>query len=189
MLGSHNSYTYLPSTSSFYNRFTNLWRCQNKTIQQQYDAGVRYFDVRVCEEKSNNRTMWRVAHGLVNLQLMYINLTILLKQFSKFKNIYLRIILEKGDATNFKNQIKLLLKKYDFINFVAVKKNWEVIYDKNNLHIIDYTYIPWHSGDTFWQNLSNFKFSSIQKYAKEHNPNLTLEMINDTNTVYFMDYV
>ena len=48
MIGSHNSFTYLKSTNSVINAVSAFWRCQVKSIQEQYKAGVRFFDSR-CE--------------------------------------------------------------------------------------------------------------------------------------------
>lgn len=68
MLGSHNSFTYLKATNTFYGQFPIVWRCQYKTIQEQYKDGIRFFDVRVKLEKKANRNMWRCAHGIVDLE-------------------------------------------------------------------------------------------------------------------------
>lgn len=53
MLGSHNSLTYL-EPATLVGKLLKPWVCcQNKTLTEQYDKGVRYFDIRVRFEKSN----------------------------------------------------------------------------------------------------------------------------------------
>ena len=47
MLGSHNSFSYL-KPEKWWMRIFNPWaKCQSKTLEEQYEAGVRVFDIRV----------------------------------------------------------------------------------------------------------------------------------------------
>lgn len=47
MLGSHNSISYL-HPRNFLGYITRPWnKCQNKTLEEQWNSGVRYFDIRV----------------------------------------------------------------------------------------------------------------------------------------------
>ncbi len=58
MLGSHNSMTYLPLTG--WSRILRPWvRCQSLTLMEQYNAGVRYFDIRI--RLVNGK--WRFCHN------------------------------------------------------------------------------------------------------------------------------
>ena len=51
ILGSHNSLSYLP-IKHWWQRFTAPWaRCQKLSLREQYDAGVRLFDIRVRFDK------------------------------------------------------------------------------------------------------------------------------------------
>jgi hypothetical protein len=49
----------------------------------------------------------------------------------------------------------------------------------------------WDVDASLSQNIKNFSLqaSSIKKWAKNHNPEITQEMIDDKDTLYFMDYV
>ena len=40
MLGSHDSFTYMVARNGIVDTFTSFWRCQEKTIKEQYDLGV-----------------------------------------------------------------------------------------------------------------------------------------------------
>ena len=47
MIGSHNTFSYLPAKHWWVTILKPWYKCQNKTIYEQYNSGVRYFDVRV----------------------------------------------------------------------------------------------------------------------------------------------
>lgn len=58
MLGSHNSISYLPIRG--WRRVLRPWvRCQDQTLLEQYDNGVRYFDIRI-RRKDN---AWVFCHN------------------------------------------------------------------------------------------------------------------------------
>lgn len=185
MLGSHNSFTYLKSTKKIFNWFSFLWKCQTKTIEQQKDSKVKYFDIRV---RFNKRGRWQVCHGIVDLELEFKSLEDILDMFCDSS---IRLILERGDDSHkylFKIRINELLHKYPQISYAAIKKNWEVLYD-NKLNIFDYTYQPWNSGKSFWENIKKFNFfSTIKRFAKKHNPIINDIVIKDSTNIYFIDY-
>lgn len=194
MIGSHNTFTFLSPKHKFFNLFKWLWRCQDKTIDEQYKAGVKYFDIRVSSG-------YKFAHGLVTLDTDYMLLGYILTYIKNtFPNAKCRIILERGNtketATFVTHVINLLASKYfypileQYVHQIIVKKDWKIIYDnpKMNLEIKDYSYVPRYSDKSFWYNLTHFKFDTIKHHSKS-NPTITKEMIEDKNVVYFMDYI
>lgn len=200
MIGSHNSYTYLKAVNKpIFNKFTKYWRCQYKSIQEQYDAGVRFFDIRVATELvkvgSKYKVMWRSCHGACNLDNIFTTLSVACKQFKDLgPDVKIRILLEKGDDNDiafFKNESEKILKRYSsIITQIVIKNKWQVIYeDWQGITMTDYCYIPWNSARSFWYNVKHFSNSTIQKWANEHNPTLTKEMIDDPKHIYFMDMV
>ena len=200
MLGSHNSYTgYEAVNKSVYNYFTKFWRCQTKSIQEQYKAGVRFFDIRVCAETVNvggkDKVMWRSCHGLVNVDNLFTTLSVCCKQFQSLgSDVKIRILLEKGnasDVTLFKNESEKVLKKYSgIITQIVIKDNWQVLYeDWKGLEVIDYCYIPWNSSKSWWYNVTHFTGSTIASWAKKHNPVINDIIINDKNVIHFMDCI
>lgn len=200
MLGSHNSFTCLSSVNNnIFNYLTKYWRCQTKSIQEQYKTGVRFFDIRVCTETVNvggkDKVMWRSCHGLVNVDNLFTTLTICCKQFKSMgDDVKIRILLEKGDDNDialFKTEAEKCINKYsDIITQIVIKDNWQILYeDWKGLKIIDYCYIPWNSGKSFLYNLTHFTGSSIESWAKSHNPVIDENLINDKTTIYFMDYI
>ena len=61
ILGSHNSWSYLPLRKWWMRPIAFMARCQNIDIRKQYEMGVRCFDLRIRYVK------WKlqVAHGLI----------------------------------------------------------------------------------------------------------------------------
>ena len=109
----------------------------------------------------------------------------------KMQNAYCRIIVERGDCSKVNNvldSIMVLLK--DNITEVRIKDGWELLY-KNpniNLNIIDMSFVPFHSGQPWWQEWKNIFKYPIKRWVKKHKTKLTKEQIEDPNTVYFVDY-
>lgn len=186
MIGTHDSFTYLKAKHKIYELFSFLWRTQTKSLEEQIKNGVTYFDIRVHRIKDNQ---WELCHGLVNFCKYYNTLSELMEDLSDSK---IRLILEKGtkaDEEVFRSIIYKLSHQYSNLVFSAIKKNWKVLYNKD-LILMDYTYIPFYSNLSFWQNIKRMNwFSTIKKWARKHNPVITQDMKDDINVVYFMDYV
>lgn len=184
MIGTHDSFTYLKAKHKVYELFSFLWRTQTKTIEKQKELGVKYLDVRVYKTKFND---WELCHGLVNFNKSYSSLATLLKELTDFN---IRLILEKGtkkDENEFEKIIYSLKYKYNNLVFAAIKKNWKVLHD-SHLYIIDYTYVPFYSNLSFWQNIKRMNwFNTIKKWAKKHNPIITQKMKENKDVVYFID--
>ena len=47
MIGSHHSATYLKEKSWWMTILRPWTRCQTKTLREQYNSGIRYFDFRI----------------------------------------------------------------------------------------------------------------------------------------------
>lgn len=184
MIGTHDSFTYLKAKHKIYELFSFLWRTQTKSLEEQIENGITYFDIRVHRTKDNQ---WELCHGLVNFDKSYQSLATLLKELARFN---VRLILEKGtkqDEIEFEKLIYVLKYRYNNLVFSAIKKNWKVLHN-THLAIMDYTYIPFYSDLSFWQNIKRMNwFSTIKKWAKKHNPVITQDMKNNINVVYFID--
>ena len=78
ILGSHNSWTFLPPRLWWMKLIKWTARCQNKSISEQYKAGVRCFDLRLKQDTSGQLC---IVHGLVKYQItkeeLYAQLSIL----------------------------------------------------------------------------------------------------------------
>lgn len=102
MIGSHNTYTYLKSTFWVYNIVKKYWKCQGKTIEEQYKFGVRFFDIRIFRDGSK----WRACHGMSNFKKTWTSVQEICydMKFNYPEAIY-RIVLEKGCDSKLYNEI------------------------------------------------------------------------------------
>lgn len=182
MIGTHDSYTFLPARKKLFEWFSFLWRTQVKSIAQQKEIGVTYFDVRVRRDGN----VWRVCHGLVDFDLTFKSIGEIVNIFSVYK---VRIILEREGSEDLFREEVLKNASCLALSFACIKSGWEVILDRDP-HIFDYTYTPWLSGVSFWDNIKRFNFfSTIKRWAKKHNPIINDILKKDSTNVYFMDYV
>lgn len=184
MIGTHDSYTYLTPRSLTHTILSFMWRTQDKNIEEQKKLGVTYFDIRV--RRDGNK--WRVCHGLVDFDLTFSTLNEILDLYLGYK---VRLILERGSKHHeqiFSDIIKIH-ENHPTLSFSCIKKGWKVLVDKDP-QIVDYTYVPWHSGLSFFENLKKFNFfSTIKRWSKKHNPNINDAIIEDSTKIYFIDYL
>lgn len=135
--GSHNSMTYLRAKNWFFEIFHIFWRCQNKTLQQQFDAGCRCFDFRV---RLNPKTLEpEFAHGIVALKSasVYDTLYNLADYAATHKEkVYFRIVLEDRKAYDYNEEwFKNLCEYVEWLNVKYVipfqgnrKGDWKQVY-------------------------------------------------------------
>ena len=120
-LGTHNSLTYLPP--QWYFRWLNFTsKCQNLTIEEQYDFGVRYFDFRI---KFTRKGKVRAGHGIMTYKA---DLDSIYNFLNKKGDCYINIVLEnfpwqkdKKDSL-FVRYVKEIIQKYPQIRFVGGEK-------------------------------------------------------------------
>lgn len=141
LIGSHNTMTYLkPSNWLLYLGYLISAKCQNKTLVEQIDSGVRVLDIRVFPEYDKHGiTFWRYGHGLTkftkNSPHIYIIANILNEKAKKDKKpMYMRIILERckseRDVQEFINLCEHLELNYPYVKFLGGnrKKDWKKCY-------------------------------------------------------------
>lgn len=190
MIGAHDCFTYLKARYRIFELFAFMWRTQTKSILEQAQAGVIYFDIRVRREKNK----WRVCHGLVDFPLTFDTIIDIVRYFNTCNAInkstpYLRVILERGTGEDiFEAQINDAIDTFtnSHIVFVCIKKGWRVILN-NDPKLVDQTFVPFLSNLSFIQNIKRGKFwNTIKRYAKKY-PITSKE--KKSKTVYFKDYV
>lgn len=138
IIGSHNTMSYMNPKHWWMKPFVFMARCQDKSIQEQYEHGVRLFDLRFVFDKKGKIGF---AHGLMSFKgdvdevLNYLN--------SLPEQVYVRILNERDKNYDLFidkcNQIQL---KYQNIKFFGGhnKKDWKQLFVFNNavnLPIID----------------------------------------------------
>lgn len=192
MIGSHDTFTYLKSTNSLYNTVTQFWRTQTKTLAEQYEVGVRYFDVRIVfDKKMGNKNLWRAAHGDCKLNKLFLGIQSIINIFSALPGSVFRIVLEDSkDKDLFIEELNSISDKKGLV-YAAIKNPWILIWEDKNarFNIQDFTYKPIDTGKSVWYNITHFKLSTIKSWAEKHNPVLSQQMIDDPINVYWIDYV
>lgn len=112
--------------------FTLFSRCQNKTLIEQYDAGVRYFDIRIRKTKRG----WIAAHGIWETKEDIYNLLTELNNHAK-ETIIISICYEGKGVYEEKDFIYELKTKFDkiIVTYYAVKKPyWHIVEWFNNVN-------------------------------------------------------
>lgn len=206
MIGSHDTFTYLKS-SWIYNNCKKYWKCQKKSIEEQYEFGIRMFDVRVFWDKK-----WRLCHGKANLKgISWNTLTDIAEYMAKTcpEAIY-RLWLEKGDDKEFKKQVEDLknnLPDNSLLWRVGIKstKEWKNgIYNRNDvLYKLGYEFAlhntweyPCYELHGNIQDLDDVFSVDLRKEAKKINANLKFfddknklkAMLESKDKLYLIDY-
>lgn len=123
---SHNTMTYLIPKYWIFRPFRFMAKCQEKTLEEQYKCGVRYFDFRIVFID----TIPHFAHGLITFKgdvykyLDFLN--------SCEDKIYVRILNERNKNFNlFIDFCKEIQSKYSNIIFLegVNKKDWRCVYN------------------------------------------------------------
>ena len=131
MLASHDSLTGYPLKTWWYKPFEFMAKCQDKDIESQLKAGVRYFDLRF--NFHNNR-----LYGQHGFMVYDITISKVLEIFNNWtfinkENIYYRIILEDTLDKNIefdhflklvKIKLKLYSNKYMHVHWIGQKSKW-----------------------------------------------------------------
>lgn len=202
MIGSHNSMTYLPPKHWFWRLFTPFWRCQNKSIKEQIDAGVKLFDIRVVWDRKLDS--WQFAHGLVQFgwkkgDPLSVGIEPTLTLLETHGCLY-RIVLERGseyDEERFKSWFgfgaDIWWKFHPHCISAIIKRGWRSIrsrkfdYAFKNLQLADHSFVPFRSDRPWWRQLSWRMFCTPRLWAKRHNT-VKKKWIKSKKTVHFYDF-
>lgn len=186
ILGSHNSWSYLPPKKWWTKPFAFIAKCQRIDIKRQYELGVRCFDLRVKFE----RGVPTIAHGCMTYKYNMTQLYEDLSYLNSCGDCVIRILHEvrnKKDYTDynvvcFKQFCTNLCKLFPNIKFWCGRNlyNWKV------------------DCDFYYKPTCEEKYSSVQPpkwiddwwpfiYAKLHN-----KKIKETGTtldILLIDFV
>lgn len=136
IIGTHNSMTFLRPAKWYGWFMIPFARCQNKDIEQQWEAGARVFDLRV---KFDRYGYSHFAHGLYDCSpsfTLYHALTLIEQLHLCHKEeVYVRLILEDTKNENyqaeyFRKACKRIEKEFEHIHFFGGnrKGNWTKLY-------------------------------------------------------------
>lgn len=184
-LATHDSATGERSKNLLHSLFSIFAKTQTKTIKEQYEVGVRYFDLRVDKRLDLCHGLWKANKNLVDILSE-------LKEYAT-EPVYITITIERRYSEqvyrDILDQIDTLLGYYckDIITvYIAKKKPWEVL--------VYYTKVPVVAGylsvPTPKQYLTlPFKdwrrYIPIPKYLKKITPNTEV----GENTFLMVDFV
>ena len=111
-----------------------FWRCQTKTLDEQYKLGVRAFDIRVIAVEKDGMVCWEVGHGIARVKQYFVNLEDICVYFKKnYPGSFVRIMLEKngndlGIRAAFEKEAIEAIQKYgDMIWTIYVKSAIKII--------------------------------------------------------------
>lgn len=159
-IATHDSGTGERGLTIFHDMFSFFSKCQDKTIVEQWNNGVRYFDLRVSKSL-------HLAHGLweskITLEEVLNGLNELAKDDSK-NPTYIMITIERNynDEIIYElvSYLRSLKKKYSNLIFISINRKrpkWEtIVFYKQVKCVSDYLSVPWI---TEWKkiNLKNWK--------------------------------
>lgn len=193
-IGSHNSWSFAP-TAWYIPRFT--CKCQNKSIDEQYKAGVRLFDLRL---QLVELYQWKVAHGSA---IFKVDWREDLAWLNSKGDCYVRVVLEYNKEPENVDVIESLFRGYcDRLEelFPAIKFfggnrkwDWKRLYEFKNP---DEPLLDKYSSTTSWFKSKNKLLRIIDDwwpwlYAKFHNKEIKrhYELYGPSDKWLFIDFV
>ena len=141
LLGSHNSWSYLPVAKWYMKPFAFMAKCQEVDIREQYETHrVRCFDLRV---KFDNNNKFVLAHGSAVYKYDTSKLLCDLNYINSKEDCYVRVIHEvrkKKEHTD-----KAMDSFSEFCNFLMKTFKHTKFWCGRNLYNWEYDYIFWYS--------------------------------------------
>ena len=106
-LATHNSLTYLEPKCWFLKLFKFCYQCQDKSIHQQINDGVKYFDFRIS---FNSLRSLEVRHKLIAFKCDYSDFMELLMMMNHKKDLVIRMVLEKNTKETDEEDFRIICK-------------------------------------------------------------------------------
>lgn len=211
MIGSHDSYTFHKATKGIYNKslVRRTWKAQNMSLDEQYEHGVRMFDVRVCRDGNK----WRVCHGAAEFDETFASIQCICDFFDRlYPDAIYRIWLEKGSKAVEKRFIAESVNDYCHCSLcdsypnlwrVGIKsyKEWTKGICNNNDSLYNRGYLfakdaPW-SGNCHelhgTMSFKNYFKGSLESQAKKYNRKIMntvpKDQIYGKEHLYLIDFV
>lgn len=179
IIGTHNSLTYAKPTK-WYGKILNFTsKCQNLSIEEQFNLGVRLFDIRIVNCNINKYT----KHGLIEYDITPKEAIDMLNKLAENTKINIFIYINSESKLETQNQIQefsTLLKELenDTCEYITIcggytKPGWKkvvdctnpVIYEKH-WEFLNFTYYCNNKFIGFIRNVLHF---SPKYWAKKYN--------------------
>lgn len=200
ILGSHNTMTYLKPRKwwMWFGKF--MAKCQKLTIEEQYEKGARFFDLRISFIEENGIIKPIFSHGLIDYKG---EVTGALEFLNNKSDVQCRIIYEKGnDPELFKQYVQHWMTIYPNLKITSTqaKGNWinqvepntpsipiKDCYASCNGHYPKYEKLP---GILRYKSWSGFLIDDLWPwiYAKLHNKK-NLDQYKDSDIILLIDFI
>lgn len=184
MIGSHNTLSYLPP-KNLWGKITRLWnKCQDKTIEEQFNTGVDYFDIRINLYNEE----WHFVHNKVDYGFVDNNIW----KYIGENKIPIRVIYDQRskpkDASyrtnRFITYLWILIEKYNVnidsaITYWDWKEHYKPFIEVKEYHAsVKATWYQYLLGCKWFAN----KYNAFAKY-------FNIEYGTCPNRVLLLDYV
>lgn len=209
MIGSHNSLTYMEPRFWVFKLFKRYWKCQMYDLREQYEAGARFFDIRVrCNKR---KQAWVPCHGIVDLKgPLFPSIDDIHVFMESYPDAIYRIFLERGDKYDevaFSWQCFALADRHPNFLCAGVKKsgNWMGFYRNEELEakypFLSYEpwtepnrelhgFIRWDKGKPWYRNIIDILGTNLFKEAWHINKSLNLmNAFPMSKPLLFIDFV
>ena len=199
MIGSHNTFSYLPAKHWWVTILKPWYKCQSKDIIEQIDSGIRFFDIRVRFNKHKNYALEIVHNNIVfsisEREFYNIMDTIYKKATNLGIKLYFRFILDIRKKP--KNDVEADLQEAFFESFLtSFKKKY------NPILIVDHSIVFWT-----WKIIYHYigiRYTVIEDHAsvmtkwyeyllgtKHYADKVRYKYVDkkDDDNVYLLDYI
>ena len=188
IIGSHNTFTYLPPKKWWMKLFSGIGKCQEKDYKEQYKLRARVFDVRVRFDKHGNII---VAHNLREVKMSEKELYDFFKFLNRKKNCSCRVMLELRKKTNdealqiehFRYFCESLAQQFEHIVFFGgrVLYSWDEVYNFGT----DVPLVEMHASVCAPKLIDDWY---PKHYAKKNN-HKNIEALKDEQICLLIDFV
>lgn len=192
MIGSHNTFSYLPIKNRWMSFLKPWYKCQDKDIIQQINNGAKFFDIRV---KFDKKGLLNIVHNKVVFdinEIQFWRLMVDVKNLAKELNtkLYFRVILDiRKEPKDKKHQLKLFksfiyqFNKFDeriCLDHSIIYWNWDYTYYYNN----QFNIIEDHASvkAKWYEYILGTKYYATKvgyKYINEHS----------SKNIYLLDFI
>ena len=209
ILASHNSLSYAEPTKWWLKLINFTSRCQDMNIKEQFNYGIRLFDIRVDLLDLKDPMNWdyaRASHGVVTYNVFVNDALIYLNEVAEKYNetVYVFLSVEnlkyesEEYINNFTEFFYFMKSRYPNLIFCGGyrKHPWVKMIDCEdpNIHMMFWEFLGFRYQPTFKEKIKtlikNIIHFSPKYWAKKNNAVYKKEVINDgTDTYLMLDYV
>ena len=190
ILGSHNSWSYLPPKKWYMKPLRFTAQCQDWDIKTQYEHGVRCFDLRI---KYDGNTL-QVVHNIMVYKCTTDKLLEDLTWLNTHDDVWVRVLLDvrsKRNLTerqqkNFRNDCSAFEQLFPNIKFWCGRN---LVYDWSDVRSSEYEFKNNPSCEEHYSSVEGCKLDDIypRAWAKKHNKSVYAK--GTDKQIFLIDFV